>query len=130
MKQYAATSLISTIIAGVAVLGGTAGATAQPLKAAVFGFELLDTSEEGQLTGERADQTRRVALASAELKRLLDASGQIAEVDLTPQAATIRKDSPLFKCNGCEQDIARDLGADISVSGLVQKTSNLILSFR
>src|SRR4051812_21397369 len=115
MKQCAARSLISTIIAGLSLLVGNAGAMAQPLKAAVFGFELLDTSEEGQLTGERADQTRRVALASAELKRLLDASGQIAEVDLAPQVATIQKDSPLFKCNGCEQDIARELGADISV---------------
>ena len=111
-------------------MAANGGAMAQPLKAAVFGFELLDTSEEGQLTGERADQTRRVALASAELKRLLDASGQIVEVDLKPQAATIEKDSPLFKCNGCEQDIARDLGADVSISGVVQKTSNLILSFK
>src|SRR4051794_14734579 len=118
MKQYAVRSLISTIVAGLAVLAGHGGAVAQPLKAAVFGFELLDTSEEGQLNGQRADQTGRVALATAELKRLLDASGQIAEVDLTPQAATIEKDSPLFKCNGCEQDIARALGADVSISGL------------
>lgn len=129
MKQNAFKTLIVTTTATVAVLT-YGGAMAQPLKAAVLGFELLDTSEEGQLTGTRPDETKRVALASAELKRLLDASGQITEVDLAPQAAAIEKSSPLFKCNGCEEDIARDLGADVSISGLVQKTSNLILSFK
>ena len=34
-----------------------------------------------------------------------------------------------FKCNGCDEDIARAAGAEIEVLPLVQKTSNLILSF-
>ncbi|MDQ0467078.1 DUF3280 domain-containing protein [Labrys wisconsinensis] len=130
MERNACLALISTILAVISPAVAGTGAIAAPLKAAVFGFELVDTSEEGQLTGERPDQTRRVALASTELRRLLDASGQIAEVDLAPQAAAIRKGSPLYRCNGCAADIARDLGAEVSIIGLVQKTSNLILSFR
>ena len=98
------------------------------MKAAVFDLELVDTSQESE-RGERADQTRRLALASAELKRLLAQSDQLDLADLTPKAATIGDKSPLAKCNGCADDIARDLGADLAVTGVIQKTSNLILSF-
>jgi Protein of unknown function (DUF2380) len=106
---------------------GTSGA-AEPPKAAVFDLELVDTSQEGE-RGERADQTARIALASAELRRLLADSGQLQLVDLTSRAARIQDKSPLSKCNGCVEDLAREAGADLAVSGIVQKTSNLILSF-
>jgi hypothetical protein len=110
-----------------AICSATA-AQARPMKAAVFDLELVDTSQESE-RGERADQTRRLALASAELKRLLAQSDQLDLADLTPKAATIGDKSPLSKCNGCAGDIARDLGADLAVTGVIQKTSNLILSF-
>jgi hypothetical protein len=103
---------------------GTSGA-AEPPKAAVFDLELVDTSQEG----ERADQTARIALASAELRRLLADSRQFQLVDLTSRAARIQDKSPLSKCNGCVEDLAREAGADLAISGIVQKTSNLILSF-
>jgi Protein of unknown function (DUF2380) len=106
---------------------GTSGA-AEPPKAAVFDLELVDTSQEGE-RGERADQTARIALASAELRRLLADSGQLQVVDLTSRAARIKDKSPFSKCNGCVEDLAREAGADLAVSGIVQKTSNLILSF-
>ncbi len=105
-----------------------APASGRPLKAVVFDLELLDTSYESE-RGERPDQTRRLDIASAELRRLLSESGQLRLVDLSLQASRIRKESPLFKCNGCDEDIARDMGADIEVTSVVQKTSNLILSF-
>ena len=94
----------------------------------MFDLELVDTSQEGE-RGERADQTRRIELASAELRRLLGESGQLLVLDLAPQAGRIRDKSPLSKCNGCDEDLAREAGADLAVSGILQKTSNLILSF-
>jgi hypothetical protein len=103
-------------------------AAAQPRKAAVFDLELVDTSQEGA-AGERADQTARTALASAELRRLLAESMQLQIIDLAAFAAKIQVKSPLSKCNGCAEDLAREAGADIAVTGIVQKTSNLILSF-
>lgn len=108
---------------------GASLAEARPYRTAVFDMELVDTSLEGKIRGVRDDETRRIALATAELKRLLTASGQIELVDLQPKAAEIAEKSPLFKCNGCDQDIARALGAELEVSAVVQKTSNLILSF-
>ena len=98
---------------------------AEPAKTAVFDIEPINTSEEAT----RPDEVQRVALVSKELRTLLEASDQLQLVDLGPQADVIRKQVPLHKCNGCEQDIAKALGADVSVSGVVQKTSNLILSF-
>ncbi len=104
------------------------GAVAAPARTVVLDIELLDMSQEGE-RGARADETRRLAMASEELRKLLGASDQIALVDTAPQAADIRAKAPIFKCNGCEEDIGRALGADLVVSGHIQKTSNLILSF-
>ena len=104
------------------------GAVAEPLKTIVFDIELIDMSQEAD-QGLRDDQTRRLRLVSDELRQLLQASPQIQLVDLTPRLAEISQKAPLYKCNGCDVDLARDLGADLLVSGIVQKTSNLILSF-
>jgi hypothetical protein len=95
-------------------------ARAAPAKVAVFDLELLDMSQEGAANGIRADETQRLALASNELRQLLRASDQIQEVDLAPQAAAIRDKAPLFKCNGCADDLAKALGADLAVSGHVE----------
>jgi hypothetical protein len=101
---------------------------AAPAKTAVLDIELLDMSQEGE-RGVRADETRRLAIASEELRNLLKTSDQLALVDTAPQADAIKAKSPLFKCNGCDEDIGKALGADLVVSGYIQKTSNLILSF-
>ena len=102
-------------------------AAAEPAKTAVFDLELIDTSAESGHV--REDQSRRLALASAALRELLSKSPQFQLVDIAPQAEAIRTKGPLHKCNGCDEDIAKALGADLEVSGIVQKTSNLILSF-
>jgi len=101
---------------------------AQPIKTAVFNLELIDMSGEAAV-GTREDQTRRLQLATAELRNLLGSSQQLELVDLAPQQEAISAKAPLHKCNGCSEDLARALGADIFVTGIIQKTSNLILSF-
>ena len=112
-----------------ALLAFSGPALAEPApKAAVFDLELLDISQEaGQ--GTRADETERLRLASTELRSLLKESGAVQLVDLGPQAAVLQAKAPLRRCNGCDEDIAKALGADLAVAGFVQKTSNLILSF-
>jgi hypothetical protein len=113
----------------ILVMLAWAGAVwAEPAKTVVFDVELLDTSQEG-VGGVRADEAQRAALVSEELRNLLRASEQFHLIDTAPQAAAIREKAPLYKCNGCEEDIAKALGAELEVTGLVQKTSNLILSF-
>jgi Protein of unknown function (DUF2380) len=110
---------------GLLCLLGTAAAAAEPAKTAVFDIEFLNMSQER----EQPDEAQRLVLASEELRRLLKSSDQIALVDLQPRAEEIRAMAPLYRCNGCDEQIARELGAELAVSGFVQKTSNLILSF-
>ena len=47
---------------------------ASPIPVAVFDFELLDTSLEGEVGGPRADEQQRLLLISDTLRRQLEAS--------------------------------------------------------
>ena len=95
-------------------------------KAAVFDFELIDTSLDAT-TGIKTAETERVARASAQLRARLAASGQYELVDMTPKLAAA-KAANLQSCGGCDGVMARELGAKISFTATVQKVSNLILN--
>ena len=109
----------------MALLSATAGA--RDIRAAVFDLDFVDTSLEGALGQARQDEARRLALAGEMLRRMLAERG-LAPVDLAPARERIAKAAPLTRCNGCELDLARELGAELAVTGLVQKISNLILN--
>jgi Protein of unknown function (DUF2380) len=99
---------------------------AEGLRAAVFDLDFVDTSQEGASGTVRGDETRRLALISDALRRLLAERG-LTVVDLAPARERIAEAGPLTRCNGCDLDLARELGADIAFVGFVQKVSNLIL---
>lgn len=99
-----------------------------PKKIAVFNFDLIDDSQEGEMNGVRTDETQRLVLISDELRRLLKADGRYEAVDLTSIAADIERLRPMYKCNHCEDELARKVGADYVMIGTVQKVSNLILN--
>ena len=102
---------------------------AQPaVQAAVFDFELIDTSLEGEMSGQRADEQQRLKMISEQLRRQLSESGRFVVVDETSAAEAIAEAGYLHGCNGCEADIARALGAELAITGTVQKVSNLILN--
>jgi hypothetical protein len=103
-----------------------AGAAERPV--AVFDFELIDTSLEGELKGQRADEQARLARAGEQLRERLAASGLFRLVDMAPVAAQARA-SNLQACGGCDVTLAKQVGADLAITGTVQKVSNLILNF-
>lgn len=103
-------------------------AFAAPPKLAVFDFELIDTSLEGETQGPRADEADRIARISDQLRQMLAEKGPYEIVDLAPAADAIAKAGPRHGCNGCVADLARPLGADLALIGTVQKVSNLILN--
>jgi hypothetical protein len=107
----------------VATTSAQAGA-----RAAVFEFDLIDDSQEGEADGVRADQTKRLVMISEELVKAIKADGRYEPVDLTPIAADIERLRPIYKCNQCEDDLARKVNADFLFIGTVQKVSNLILN--
>ena len=115
------------IVLGLALVTAT-GAVAAGTKTVVFPFELIDDSQEGETDGIRQDQTARLKLIDARLVEKLKADGRYEPVDLAPIAADIKKDAPIYKCNGCEEDLARKVGSKLAFVCNVQKVSNLILN--
>jgi len=95
---------------------------------AVFDFELFDTSLEGEVEGQRPDEQQRLHLISDLLRQLLRDSGRYRVVDLKPAQARIAETGQFRACNGCAVAIARELHADLAMTGVVQKVSNLILN--
>ena len=98
-----------------------------PPKLVLYGMELQDTSHEGELRGVREDQQQRLALLDREARALFQATGYFELVDVSSAAKEIEEGRPLRRCNGCDIDIAKRLGADYVVLGVVYKVSNLIL---
>jgi uncharacterized protein DUF2380 len=94
---------------------------------AVFDFELIDTSLEGEIRGVRPDEQERLARLSDQLRQLLRDSGRFSLVDITPVAHEAQA-SNLQACGGCDGRLAQRIGAKLAITGTVQKVSNLILN--
>ncbi len=101
---------------------------AEPAAIAVFDFELLDTSLEGEVQGISAEESQRLALVSNLVREKLAESGRYRVVDLASAAQAIEEVGHLHGCNGCEAAIARGAKAELALTGVVQKVSNLILN--
>jgi hypothetical protein len=93
----------------------------------VFDFELLDTSLQGEVDGARDDEKARLMQVGDQLRKGLAASGKFIIVDIAPVNAAAHE-KHLQACGGCDVQFAQDLGADLSITGEVQKVSNLILN--
>ena len=111
-----------TVLVTIHVVVGLTSADERK-KVAAFDLEFVDTSGEGNDPA----QTKRLKLTSAKLRDLLTASGQYDIIDTAPATDQIEAAGYLSSCNGCEIEIARDLGADLALIGTVRKVSSLIL---
>ena len=112
----------------VALMIGAGSASAETTKIAAFDFELIDTSLEGEVGGERADEQARLGLITEDLRTRLRDSGRYQMIDIEPARARITEVGYLHGCTRCAGTIARELGAEQAVTGTVQKVSNLILN--
>jgi hypothetical protein len=99
-------------------------AYAAATRAAVFEFELQDTSGE-QNTPSHAERIRTTTEA---LRRKLAETGKYEIVDLSADSERIGKLGFQRSCVTCFVDIARERGAEVAVFGTVNKISTLILS--
>lgn len=97
-----------------------------PPKLAVFDFELLDTSLQGEVSGPRKDEQERLMRAGDQVRKQLAESGKFRLVDIAAVNAQAHA-SNLQACGGCDVRYAGQLGADLALTGVVQKVSNLIL---
>ena len=108
-------------------LSGTVAQAAAPPKLAVFDFEMIDTSLQGEVYGKRSDEQERLKRTGDQVRRELGESGKFQILDIAPVDAAAHQNN-LQACGGCDSKLARQLGADLYITGTVQKVSNLILN--
>ncbi len=116
-------ALSASLLLAICLLADHA-ARAEPPKAAVFPFELDDTSLQGSMKGQDTDDLARLARLDTQLRDALERSGRYTAVAVPAEAAG----RTLWSCNGCEADLARKADAAFAIVGWVQKVSNLILN--
>jgi hypothetical protein len=104
------------------VVGATARQAFAAPAAAIFPFEIVDTSGEQPMAGRGA----RLDMATEVLAQSLAKSGLYSPVDLTPLAAKVQATSPRYTCGACFLPVAREAGAAVAVVPLVHKVSTLI----
>src|SRR5665647_1419615 len=101
-------------------------------KAIIFPFDLIDQSQQFEIglmpKGIDPEEKRRLQVISEELTRLMKESGRYEVVDTAPIAKEIDDKSPIHKCNGCEDDLAKKVGADIAFIGTVRKASDVLFT--
>jgi hypothetical protein len=113
--------------AAIALLARGVAVAAEESCIAVFDFELIDHSHEGELRGAKADEQQRLDLLSMQLRDWIVKSGR-KSCDMAPVAAEAHA-SNLSAC-GCVPRLAQNVGGGLAVVGSVHKLSNLILNVR
>jgi hypothetical protein len=114
-------------IAALALL--SAGSALAAPKAAVFPFDFRDAQQAGEVVPQyNPEDLRRVKLVADELKRLMAADGKYEVVDLSSRDMEVQAASPFDQCNGCEVPIAKEAGADLAVTGFVDKVSIALIN--
>jgi hypothetical protein len=121
MMSSATLARISAAV--LCIVGWTGIATAAPA-AAIFPFEIYDTSGEAP----RPDLTERLAMATRVLSEALEKTGRYSPVDLGPFSAEVAATAPRYQCGDCFLPIARRAGAAVAVVPVVHKVSSLITS--
>jgi hypothetical protein len=110
------------ISAAVFAVASWTGAAVAASAAAIFPFEIYDTS------GERPqpDLTERLAMATRVLSELLEKTGRYSPVDLGSLSAEVAATAPRYRCGDCFLPVARHAGAAYAVVSVVHKVSSLI----
>jgi hypothetical protein len=107
------------------VAGADAAASDGGARVAFFGFRLINTSLEPTSPAEDT----RIHQLDALFAEKLAASGRYKLVTVPPELQQQIAAGPgIDNCNGCEHDLARQIGAEVTAWGTVQKVSNLILN--
>jgi hypothetical protein len=117
------------ILALLSLISLTPVHAAEPPRLAVFDFEMIDTSLEDPTRGLRADDRDRLQRTGEQFRKELGESGKFQIVDISPVNAAAHQ-SNLQACGGCDVKLAQQLDADLELTGVVQKISNLILNIR
>lgn len=101
-------------------------------KAIIFPFDLIDITQQFEIglmpKGIAPEDKRRLGLISDELTKLIRKTGRYEVLDPEPIADDIEKAAPVYQCNGCEDDLAKKVGADVAFIGTVRKASDVLFT--
>ena len=118
--QKAESFVARDVLQSAPTFGKQADAVA-PVKIAVFDFELEDFSGGAGIIPESDQDREQLRLATETVRRLLTESGRYSLVDVSNADAPDVTAHSLHKCDGCDAAIARKLGADQSLVGIVSR---------
>jgi len=121
-RLCALTAIFAAALTAFAVQPSQA-AESNPLKVAVFDFELDDKSAGGGVVDQDPKDVENLKLATEEARRMLAASGRYSIVDTDSAAGDVASAGGVQYCNGCEGPIANALGADQAMIGVVTRVS-------
>ncbi len=107
----------------IAVAATQASWAAEPRRIAVFDFELDDKSGGAGIIAKDAIDIENLRESTAEARRMLLASGHYIVVDTGGIAGDVASAGGIQGCNGCEGALAKRLGADQSMVGVVTRVN-------
>ena len=94
-----------------------------PVKIAVFDFVLDDKSAGGGIVAADAIDIENLKKSTSEARRMLSSSGRYTIVDATSTAAELESAGGVLNCSGCEGPLAKKLGADQSMVGIITRVA-------
>jgi Protein of unknown function (DUF2380) len=115
---------LSRILIAAVIATGWTGAAGAAQSAAIFPFEIFDTSGEPP----QPDRNERLAMATRVLSEALVKTGRYSAIDLGPFSAEMAATAPRYQCGDCFLPIARKAGATVAVASVVHKVSSLVTS--
>ena len=92
-----------------------------PAKLAVFDFELQDSSGGAGIIAESAEDAEQLKRATLAARKLIATSDRYRLIDVDGADDAPVKAHDLRECDGCDAPIARRLGADFSLVGIVTR---------
>ena len=115
---------LARILTAAFVATGWAGSACATQSAAIFPFEIFDTSGEPP----QPDRNERLAMATRVLSEALAQTGRYSAIDLGPFSAEVAATAPRYQCGDCFLPVARKAGAAVAVASVAHKVSSLITS--
>jgi len=106
-----------------ACMTATPATVSAPIKIAVFEFELEDMSAAGSSDNVPATDATYLGDVTRGVRDLFAQSGRYHLVEADDANADAAKKHDLRDCDGCDAPIARGLGADQSLVGVVRRVS-------
>jgi hypothetical protein len=116
--------MLARILVAVVCFAGWIGFACAAPAAAIFPFEIFDTSGEPP----QADLANRLAMATRVLSEALEKTGRYSPVDLGPLGAEVAATAPRYLCGDCFLPVARRAGAAYAVVSVAHKVSTLVTS--